>query len=277
MRVAIGGILHESNTFAASTPLAAFGVRRGAEIAAVYRDTDHEVAGFLQGAVEAGLDLVPTLLAGATPAGPVAAAAFEALVGELIERLRGAGPLEGVLLALHGAMTAEGFPDGDGEVVRRVREALGAEMPIVATHDFHANISDQVAALTTALVVYKTNPHVDQRERGVQAAHLMARLLRGEVRPAQALARPPMLLSILHQNTSAAPLRSIMAEAAAMEAEPGVLAASVAGGYQYADVWEVGPSAVVVTDNDPAKAKELAERLAARLWEAREQLAVALP
>src|SRR6266852_2931422 len=149
MRVAIGGILHESNTFAAaSTPLAAFTVRREAEIAAAYQDTDHEVAGFLQGAGEAGLDLVPTLLAGATP--------------------------------------AEGFPDGDGEVVRRVREALGPEMPIVATHDFHANISDQVAALTTALVVYKTNPHVDQRERGAGAAHLMARLLRGELRPAQA-------------------------------------------------------------------------------------------
>src|SRR2546427_193546 len=90
----------------------------------------------------------------------------------------------------------------------------------------------------------------------------MARILRGEVRPAQALARPPMLLNILHQNTSAEPLRSIMAEAAAMEAEPGVLAASVAGGYQYADVWEVGPSAVVVTDNDPAKARQLADRLA---------------
>src|SRR5713226_6721495 len=114
MRVAIGGIMHESNMFApTATPLAAFTVWREAEIAAAYQDTDHEVAGFLQGAGEAGLDLVPTLLAGATPAGPVAAAAFEALAWGLIERLRRAGPLEGVLLALHGAMTAEGFPDGD--------------------------------------------------------------------------------------------------------------------------------------------------------------------
>lgn len=184
MRVAIGGIMHESNTFAAeATPLAAFTVWRGAEIAAAHQDTDHEVAGFLQGGAAAGLDLVPTLFAGTTPAGPVAAGALEALVGELIERLRAAGPLDGVLLALHGAMVVLGFPDGDGEVVRRVREAMGPKLPIVATHDFHANISDQLAALTTALVVYKTNPHVDQRERGVQAAHLLGRILRGEVRP----------------------------------------------------------------------------------------------
>lgn len=166
---------------------------------------------------------------------------------------------------------------GDGEVVRRVREALGPELPIILTHDFHANISDQTVALTTALVVYKTNPHVDQRERGIQAAHLLARTLHGEVRPTQAVARPAMLLNILHQNTSAEPLRSIMAEAAAREKEPGVLAASFAGGYQYADVYEVGPSAVVVTDNEPDQARELAERLSSRLWDARERLIVDLP
>jgi microcystin degradation protein MlrC len=278
MRIAIGGILHESNTFApASTPLAAFGVRRGEEIVAAHRDTFHEVAGFLRGGAECGLDLVPTLLAGATPAGTVAADAFETLVGELVERLREVKPLDGVLLALHGAMAVEGFPDGDGEVVRRVREALGPELPLVVTHDFHANISDQLVDLSTALVVYRTNPHVDQRERGEQAARLLARTLRGVARPTQALARPPMLLNILHQNTSAEPLRSILAEAAALEAEPGVLAVNVAGGYQYADVFEVGPSVVVVTNDGSAQARKLAERLSDRLWEARDRLRVDLP
>jgi microcystin degradation protein MlrC len=278
MRVAIGGIMHESNTFApAVTPLTAFGVRRGEEIVAAYQDTHHEVTGFLQAAAQCGLELVPTLFAGATPAGTVAADAFEALVGELIERLRQARPLDGILLALHGAMAVEGFPDGDGEVVRRVREALGPELPIMVTHDFHANISDQLVTLTTALVVYKTNPHVDQRARGLQAAHVLARTLRGEGKPVQALARPPMLWNILHQNTSREPLRPIMEVAAALEQEPGVLAASVAGGYQYADVFEVGPSVVVVTDNDSAKASALAERLSQRLWDARDQLTIDLP
>src|SRR5438045_2126963 len=133
MRVAIGGIMHESNTFAATpTPLTAFTVRRGAEIVAAYQDTDHEVAGFLQGAAGNGLELAPTLFAGATPAGPVAVDAFEALVGELIQRLRDAEPFDGLLLALHGAMAVEGLSDGDGAVVRRLREALGPDLPIVA-------------------------------------------------------------------------------------------------------------------------------------------------
>ncbi len=278
MRVAIGGIMHESNTFAATpTPLAAFSVLRGVEIEAAHRESYHEVAGFLQGGADERLELVPTLFAGATPAGPVAADAFAALVDELIERVRAAGPLDGILLALHGAMAVEGCPDGDGEVVQRLRAAVGTSLPIVATHDFLANIADRLVALTDALVVYQTNPHVDQRQQGVRAARLLARRLRGEIRPTTAIARPPMLLNILHQNTSCEPLRAIMAEAAALETEPGVLAASVAGGYQYADVWEIGPAAVVVTDNDPDRARLLAERLCARLWDARGQLTVSLP
>jgi microcystin degradation protein MlrC len=278
MRVAIGGIMHESNTFApATTPLEAFGVRRGEEIIAAHRDTFHEMAGFIHGGAECGFELVPTLLAGATPAGTVAADAFEALVGELVERLREAAPLDGVLLALHGAMAVERYPDGDGEVLRRVREALGPELPLVVSHDFHANISDALVDLSTALVVYKTNPHVDQRARGEQAAGLLAQILRGAARPTQALARPPMLLNILHQNTSAEPLRSLMEAAEALEAEPGVLAVNVAGGYQYADVFEVGPSVVVVTDNAMARARELAARLSDQLWGVRDRLSVDLP
>ncbi|MCS6861689.1 MAG: M81 family metallopeptidase, partial [Abditibacteriales bacterium] len=249
MRVAIGGIMHESNTFSTQpTDRAAFEVQRGEEIGRVWREAHHEVAGFILGAEEFGFDPYPTLFAGATPGGTVTDAAFEALVGELIERLLDAPDMDGLLLALHGAMVVESFPDGDGEVLRRLRQVFGSELPIVVTHDFHANISEQLVKDATALVVYKTNPHIDQRERGLQAAELLVRTIRGEIKPTQALVKPPMLFNILHQNTSKEPLKSILDAAREMEGWRKVLVANVAAGYQYADVYEMGPSAVVVTD-----------------------------
>jgi microcystin degradation protein MlrC len=278
MRLAIAGILHESNTFATQpTGLDLFRVDRGEEVVTRWRDTFHEMSGLIRGGEEFGYDLYPTLMAGATPSGMVTAEAFETLAGELLERISQAPKLDGVLIALHGAMAAQGYPDADGEVLRRLRQQVGPDVPIVATHDFHANVSAQVVAACDALVIYKTNPHVDQRERGLQAAGIMARLVRGEIRPTQALVKPDMLLNILYHNTSREPLCPIMEAAANLEARPGVLAASVAGGYQYADVPEMGPSAVVVTDNDPERARQEAQRLADRLWEIREQLTLDLP
>lgn len=278
MRIAIGGIMHESNTFSSKpTDRAAFGVQRGEEMLRVWRGAHHEVAGFISGAEQFGFDLYPMLFAGATPGGTVTDAAFGELVGELIERLRNAPRLDGLLLALHGAMVVESFPDGDGEVLRRLRAAFGSEFPIVVTHDFHANISKQLVQDSTALVVYKTNPHVDQRERGVQAAELLVRTIRGEIKPTQALVKPPMLFNILYQNTSKEPLKSIMDTAREMEGWRKVLVANVAAGYQYADVYEMGPSAVVVTDDDPRLAQNAAQKLADMLWDVREQLVIDLP
>jgi microcystin degradation protein MlrC len=277
-RVAIAGFLHESNTFnAALTELAAFDVQRGEAIAATWGAAPHEIGGLLEGAGRAGLELVPTLLAQAVPSGTVAAGAFEVLAGEIVAQALAARPLDGLLLALHGAMASEEYLDADGEVVRRLRAALGQDFPIVVTHDFHANLSQQIVRDSTALVVYQTNPHLDQRECGLKAAGLMARILLDGVRPAPALAKPPMLLNIMFHNTSAEPLRSLMQSARDLEAQPGILAASLVAGYQYADVYEMGPSAIVVTDGDPALAEREAQRLASGLWEARESLRVALP
>jgi microcystin degradation protein MlrC len=278
MRIAIGGIMHESNTFSSKpTDRAAFGVQRGEEILRVYRDAHHEVTGYIEGAEKFGFDVYPMLTSGATPSGAVTDEAFEELVSELIQQLQNAPQLDGLLLALHGAMVVESFPDGDGEVLRRLREVLGSEFPIVVTHDFHANISEQLVKHSTALIVYKTNPHVDQRQRGVQAAELITRIVRGEVKPTQALAKPPMMFNILYQNTSKEPLKPIMDAARELESNPKILAASVAAGYQYADVHEMGPTAVVVTNDDPTLAQREAQRLSDMLWNVREQLVINLP
>ncbi len=278
MRIAVAGIMHESNTFNPQpTPLEAFRVQRGAELLSWWRDSPHEVGGFIAGAQKFGYEIFSTLMAQATPGGPVTGDAFERLTRELQERLARAPRLDGLLLALHGAMVSEDHADADGELLRRLRARFGPDFPLVVTHDYHANIAQRVVDLSTVLIIYKTYPHLDHRERGLQAASLIARTIRGEIRPVQALVKPPMLLNIVRQNTNLPPMDGVMAAARALEAEPAVLAASVAGGYQYADVPELGPAAVVVTDGAPALARDAAGQLADHLWAIRERLHFKLP
>ena len=134
-----------------------------------------------------------------------------------------------------------------------------------------------MVAESTALVIYKTTPHIDQRQRGLQAAELMMRILRDEVTPTQALAKPPMLLNILYHNTNVPPMKPILTAAKQLETRPDVLVANVAAGYPYADVYEVGPSFVVVTDDNPQLAQTEADRLSDMLWDVREELTPDLP
>ncbi|HEV3121194.1 MAG TPA: M81 family metallopeptidase [Isosphaeraceae bacterium] len=273
MRIAIGGLMHESNTFAGSpTTLAAFeagGLETGAGIEARWGQAHHEVGGFFEGATRFGFEPVPALMAWATPAGPLTAETYEMISARLIESLRACEPFDAVLLALHGAMVAEGEADADGATVARVRELVGPTRPLVVTLDFHGNVSPLLVESCNALVAYQTNPHVDQHARGLQAASLAARAASGQVRPTQALAKPPLLIPILAQDTNREPLRSLMAQ---LNQKPELLAASLLAGFPYADVAATGTSCVVVTDNDPALAQHEADALARQLWDKRKEL-----
>ena len=276
--LAIAGIMHESNTFSdAPTDAAAFSQTHAGNMIKRWGEAHHEISGFIQGATEFDYTIYPTFMATAIPAGPVTDDVFDRMTEILIQHLKAAPKHEGLLLALHGAMVVESYPDGDGEVLRRLRDAFGRDFPIVVTFDQHANVSEQMVADSTALVIYKTTPHIDQRQRGRQAAELMMRILRGEVTPTQALAKPPMLLNIRYHVTSAPPMAPILDAAKQLEEDPNILVANVAVGYPYADVHEAGPAFVVVTDDDPHLAQTEADRLSDMLWNARGQLTLDLP
>jgi microcystin degradation protein MlrC len=175
-------------------------------------------------------------------------------------------------------MVADGYPQADEEIVRRVRKAFGDALPVVVTHDFHGNPSPELIRLSTALVAYQQNPHLDTRVRGRRAAAIMARTLRGEVKPVQAIVKPPMVYNIIFQHTYAEPLLPITRAAMDLEkTNPKVLAVSVMGGYQYADVPYMGPSAIVVTDGDRELAEREAARLSAMLWETRDRIVLKIP
>jgi microcystin degradation protein MlrC len=279
-RIAIAGFMHESNTFnPLVTDRAAFAAQSlvfGPALVSEWRDAHHEVGGFLETVAAEGCEAVPLLMAWAVPSGPVADAVLDEITGRLIADLRRERP-DGLLLALHGAMVAESHPDGDGEVLARLRQALGPDFPVVVTFDLHGNLSQRQIDNCHAAVAYRTCPHVDQRECGQRAARLLVRMLCGEVRPCQALAKPPVIVNIMVHDTSQEPLRSFMGEAIALERQPGILAASLLPGFAYADVPQMGPSVVVVTDGDVDLARQEADRLAGELWDGRERLVRSLP
>ncbi len=280
MRIAVAGFMHESNTFnPLATDRAAFAAQSlafGPGWLAEWRDAHHEVGGFLEAVAAEGFEPVPLVMAWATPSGPVTDEVFEEVTGYLIDQLRRLRP-DGLLLALHGAMVAASHADADGEVVTRLRQAMGSDFPIVVTLDLHGNLSERLITNSHAAVAYRTCPHVDQRECGRRAASLLARMLRGEIRPEQALAKPPLIVNIMVHDTSQEPLRVFMEEARALEQRPDILAVSLLPGFAYADVPRMGPSVVVVADGDAELARRTADALAARLWNERERLARPLP
>src|SRR5262245_37229474 len=176
MRIAVGGFMHESNTFATQpTGLERFregSLTYGPAMVPVWGDAHHEVGGFIKAAGKFGFDLVPLGMAWATPCGPVADDFFEHFSDTLVTGVRMAKP-DGVLIALHGAMVTPKYPSADTEILRRLREAIGPNVPLAATLDFHGNVSPAMADSANILVGYQTYPHVDQRECGLKAAELL--------------------------------------------------------------------------------------------------------
>jgi microcystin degradation protein MlrC len=277
MRVGILSIQHESNTFLPSvTTYESFRSCHwytGEAIRAAYGASHHEIGGFLTGLASADLEAVPIYAAWATPSGAITADACERLMSEMFTALDLAeqtqGPLGGLLVAPHGAAVGASEPDFDGAWLTELRRRVGPDRPIIGTLDPHANLSPRMVAACNALIAYRSNPHLDQRDRGLEAARLMARTLRGEVRPTMAACFPPLAINIERQLTSASPCRELYELANQQLTRPGVLGNSVILGFPYSDVAEVGSSLIAITDHDATLAQQLANELGQHLWQRR--------
>jgi microcystin degradation protein MlrC len=274
VRFFVAMVSHETNTF---SPLLtdrrqfeAHDLRYGGEILEAYRGTGTCVGGMIDGAAARGATLVPSLAAGAPPAGRVSKAFYAEARARLLADLQAAGPLDGVLLDLHGAMVVEGLDDGEGDLLRAVREAVGA-LPIAVTLDFHANVTRAMVETATLLHGYKTYPHVDMDARGREAAGRLADLVAGRIRPTVAYRQPPLLPPIAGQLTARGPMRRLYDMADAMERRPGVLSISIFAGFPLADIHDAGLSVYVATDGDQALAERLADELADAAWALRRE------
>ena len=269
MRVGIIGLLQESNTFIHErTTLDHFRqdlLLQGDQIRCL-ADAYHEIGGFFEGLERAGADAVPIFLARALPYGTMTADCYRSLREMMRGELRAARALDGVLVACHGANVAENVRDVDGDWLTLVRSNLPNHCPLIATLDLHGNLSPKMVAATDALLAYRTNPHVDQRACGLKAAALMVDTLRGEVHPTQAAVYPPLVINIQQQDTSNLPCARHFETANSQLHVEGVLANSILLGFPYADVEEVGCSAIAVTDGNLPLARRLALELGRSLW-----------
>lgn len=275
-RIAFGGFLHETNTFAPSkAPLEAFlhgggwpALSRGDDIYAALKNVNIGASGFIENAGARGWEMVPTLWCMASPSAEVTAEAFETLTSELVERIAAALPVDGVYLDLHGAMAAENHPDGEGEVLRRVRVAIGPDIPLVASLDLHGNVTPLMVEMADALVAYRTYPHVDAALTGSRATDLLASLLGTKARPAKAFRQVPYLIPIAWQATAMEPCRTIYAELAALEGEA-VPTLSFLPGFPAADFPDCGAT-VLAYGATQADADRAADAVFARVMASEE-------
>lgn len=275
-RVAVLGMHHETNTF--STVLAdlesykAGGIRRGDELVAHYRDSKSTLGGFLETAPgQEDIETVALVDAMVTPRGPVTAEAYDAIVTEMTDLLRSEGPFDAVLVGLHGACVAEGHPSADVDIAEQVRAVVGRDVPIGTVLDMHANLDPRLAETLDIVLAYQTNPHVDPRDKGRECRRLILDIVSSGERPAIVVEQLPLVVEITKQDTSMPPVCDLLAVAAEVEREPGMIDVSILEGFPYADVPHMG-MAVMATHPDRAKAADAARRVAAEVWERRVDL-----
>jgi microcystin degradation protein MlrC len=248
-RIAVGGFLHETNTFAptkASYPDFVHGggwpaMTQGTDVLKTIRNINVGLAGFIGEAEMHAWELVPTIFAAASPCAHVTKDAYERIAEAIVDGIKSAGPLDAVYLDLHGAMVSEHFDDGEGEILRRVREVIGDKLPLVVSLDLHANVTPDMVHHADALIAYRTYPHVDMADTGRAAARHLALLLREGQHFEKAFRQLPFLIPISWQCTNDFPTKGIYEKLAAT-ANEAVPTLSFCPGFPAADFAHCGPS-----------------------------------
>jgi len=283
-RILIAQAKHETNTFSRlATDLPAYAkrmLRTGDEIPGTVRGTNSELGGFLEVAERERWRTSLAIAADATPSGRLTPECWTHIKGAIVEALDRQGPFDAVLLALHGAMVTETTEDGEGDLLGEIRQRVGGVVPVVSTLDLHANVTDAMARAASAFVTYRSYPHIDMGARGVEAGELLARTLRGEIRPQTLVRRGPQLDGADHGRSQSGPMVDLLARAERHMREPGILVVSVQAGFPWADIRDVGPSIAVTYDETvngaAARAATIADEMMGFVWETRREKSITL-
>lgn len=275
MRIAVGSVVHEANTFMPARisweDIQSGTVLRGAELLDPARALDTAIPGFLRLPDVEWLPLVSIAIPGG--AGKLTIDAFHHIRDEFTRRVRGSGALDACLLSIGGGMVADrdDLEDADGELLTAIRTALPAGCRLGVALDMHANVTDRMVAAADVMLAFQTfPPHWDKADVGEEIARLVHRAVLGEVEPVIALARPPLLLQPEGQDTQRSPMREVMAAARTAAKQPGILATSMVAGFAWCDVPEAGTSVLVIADRDRALAQSVADDLAERWFAMRD-------
>jgi microcystin degradation protein MlrC len=273
--VAIAEIKQESNTSAPPTTLKDFEdfhLFFDDEIKIGLGSSNSEIAGFLEILEKQDVNIIPIIATFAVSGGPVDQETFEYLTRYLTEKLSKIEKLDGILIALHGALVSENFQDGDSEILRQVRTVVGNKVPICVTMDLHANITKSKVALATTISGFHTCPHVDLMETGVRAAQLLMGILKNETVPLMEFVKLPLVIPATnHIDFQPGTYKDVLDSAFSKEIYP-VLDLSVFTVQPWLDIEEVGCSVVVIADNSKHVAMKTAELIAETIWSKRELL-----
>ncbi len=261
-RIAYGGIGIECSTYSRlRTRMDEFTILRGAELASNARFQ------FLR---SYNVPFLPTLVATAVPGGPVERKTYDTIKAEFLDRLRALLPLDGLYLAMHGAMFVEGMQDAEADWYRAARKVVGPRCLLSASYDLHGNVSQPIIDTLDMLSAFRTAPHIDREETMQRAAGMLVHCLRGKIRPALLWAPIPVLLPGERTSTEWEPGKRLWAQLPALNREPGVLDVSLLVGYVWADEPR-STASVVVTGTAPDRQRGIAMNLAQQYWDARNE------
>ena len=279
-RVLTARLMHETNTFSRVPTDMAMIRRRDYhlenEIPVAFRGTRSALGATFEAADKFGWTLVHPVSANPNPSGIVTDDAFERITGMILDAADMKGPIDGVLLHLHGAMVSESHEDAEGEFLARLRRRLGTDVPIIVTLDLHANVTQHMADNASALIAYRTYPHIDQYERAWQGAELLERAMHGEIRPKTVIARRPMIYGLDHGRTQRGPMAELIARGEALESSGEALVVSICAGFSRANIRDVGPSVTITVDGDSVRAQAIAEEFIDYAWATRDYTTVHL-
>ncbi len=247
--IAVGGIQHETNSFAPTkADLKAFmtggsrpSLTTGPDLFPKVEGKNLPIAGFAEQIEALDHHIYALTWGAAAPSDVVTEHAFEHIAGLILDGLRSAPPCDAVYLCLHGAMVTEHLEDGEGELLRRVRELIGPEKPLVASLDLHSNTTPEMIANADLLVAYRTYPHIDMADTGARTARLLDEMLRRGRKPDKAFQQIPFLIPLNWQCTMMQPAEGIYQRLADMETGD-VMHTSFTPGFPAADIHHCGPS-----------------------------------
>ena len=282
MRIAVASFSHETCTFCPKPTTVddfeAGGVLYGEDVLESSRGIPSYINGFIRTAeAHSDVNLIGILAASRSRGGSsgswLTRECFDKYSMGIAEGIKKAGKVDGVLLALHGAMAATGYLKPEAEIVRRVREVVG-DVPIMVTLDLHANEDHELTDVADGVFILKTYPHVDSEEIGMEACECLIPTVRGEFNPTMAIRKPKVFTPSVYQWTGEYPCKDIMEKATKWEKEePLCYSVSVAFGFAYADVPDVGATVIAVTNNDQELAEKIAQDVSDYIWELREPFA----
>jgi len=277
MRILAAMMKHETNSFSpVKTDLARFeawGLHRNEAVLAAYRGTNMPIAAYIELAEQHGAEIVSPVAAEAMPSGLVERETYETLVEWILEPIR-EGEIDAVFLDLHGAMTAEHEPDGEGRLLQRIRE-ISPDMPIAVTLDMHTNLTEAMVSNCDVMIGYKSYPHTDMYDVGKQIGIVLWDKIEGRTNPVMSWSPAPVLAQTLAMGTADEPMKSLQEATRQEEKQTPILAATVFGGFPMVDVEHAGVSVVTVADGDQDAADASRDRLLAQIWDVHKELVYA--